>query len=316
MPWEAFTKYFTDISVCQLFNTSALPSAPSYNEYMFFERWSTNGVKSGAPHDRAGGCQNFSATFCFNPQYRFDVPNADSEVMIALTQKDNQPGTSKVRGPFVTIGLHVMKVESNRRHRIHQPINPVATSDYASTRSVYLHLRHMPVGRYIVMPTTYAPREEAHFMLRLYSTEDIDAKPLVRDGPKRNPFICSNLSSVTRIRIVDLYLSSCSKDSNIYCTIASNREKARTKSVAAQPNFHFDELFVFHSTALQRKYSFEIWEERALMDRSVARVSVRTVTDNDTVMCQLELASNCDNRKMMAGRLAVEISSYDDPMYL
>lgn len=41
--------------------------------------------------------------------------------MIALTQKDLfVERYAKQREPFITIGLHVMKVESNRRHRIHQ----------------------------------------------------------------------------------------------------------------------------------------------------------------------------------------------------
>lgn len=45
--------------------------------------------------------------------------------MFALTQKEKQEG-EKMREPFVTIGLHVMKVESNRRYRIHQVIYIIA----------------------------------------------------------------------------------------------------------------------------------------------------------------------------------------------
>lgn len=83
MPCEQFVEYFTDISVCQLFNThseriktlagSRRIAANTYKEYVFYDGWKHNDVKSGAPKDRAGGCQNFSATFCFNPQVNLSV---------------------------------------------------------------------------------------------------------------------------------------------------------------------------------------------------------------------------------------------------
>uniref|UniRef100_A0A915DKM4 Peptidase C2 calpain large subunit domain-containing protein n=1 Tax=Ditylenchus dipsaci TaxID=166011 RepID=A0A915DKM4_9BILA len=72
----------------------------------------------------AGGCQNFAATFCFNPQYYFDIKEPNSEeVMIALTQKDGLAEHARQREPFVTIGIHIMRVECNRRYRIHQAVN-------------------------------------------------------------------------------------------------------------------------------------------------------------------------------------------------
>lgn len=116
--------------------------------------------------------------------------------MFALSQKDEFVGKggkkSKQRQPYLVVGLHLMKVEANRRHRIHQvpskfidqskfipnkkAINPVATSEYSCGRSVYLHLAELPPGRYLLIPSTFAPREEAEFMLRIYSS-----------NPKLNP---------------------------------------------------------------------------------------------------------------------------------
>src|SRR5690606_6507271 len=43
MPWEEFVKYFTDISVCQLFNTGCSTASGVFHEYIFFDEWSTNG---------------------------------------------------------------------------------------------------------------------------------------------------------------------------------------------------------------------------------------------------------------------------------
>lgn len=68
MPWDEFIKYFTDLSVCQLFNTSLFSFGNKFHEFKFRDEWSSNGAKSGAPKDRAGGCLNFIATCCSNPQ--------------------------------------------------------------------------------------------------------------------------------------------------------------------------------------------------------------------------------------------------------
>ncbi|EPB72007.1 calpain large subunit, domain III [Ancylostoma ceylanicum] len=178
MPWYSFVQYFTDISVCQLFNTKIFSTSRRYHEEVFYGEWTTNGVKSGAPDDFAGGCLNFSATFCNNPQFLLTV-SQPGEIMFALTQREPNEGTKR-RDPYVTIGIHVMKVENNRLHRIHQAMAPIGTSDYASARSVFLHLRDVPVGRYIAVPTTYAPREQTTFMLRIYSDHKVEPRLLTK----------------------------------------------------------------------------------------------------------------------------------------
>lgn len=67
MPWNEFMQYFTDLSVCQLFETALSPLHKNFFEWKFHGEWKCDG-KSGSPNDRAGGCLNFLATFCSNPQ--------------------------------------------------------------------------------------------------------------------------------------------------------------------------------------------------------------------------------------------------------
>ncbi|VDK45556.1 unnamed protein product, partial [Cylicostephanus goldi] len=168
MPWYSFVQYFTDISICQLFNTRIVSTSRRYHEAIYYGEWTTNGVKRGAPDYLAGGCFNFP-TFCNNPQV--------CPIMFALTQREPNEG-SKRRDPYVTIGIHVMKVENNRSHRIHQAMTPFGISDYAGARSVFLHLRVVPAGRYIAVPTTFAPKEQTTFMLRIYSDRKIETREL------------------------------------------------------------------------------------------------------------------------------------------
>ncbi|KAI1703875.1 calpain family cysteine protease domain-containing protein [Ditylenchus destructor] len=351
MPWDQFVKYFTDISVCQLFNTMKFAASSSngtsksqpmkhYHEYIFYDKWTTNGVKSGAPKDRSGGCQNFAATFCFNPQYCFDIKEPNSEVMIALTQKDALAAHARQREPFVTIGIHVMRVECNRRHRIHQAISAVGTSDYASARSVYLHLNDLGVGRYVLMPTTYAPREQAEFMLRVYARHRINPRILVSDAPTPGMFKCSSIYSVTRVKIIEACMSAL-RDLNVYCVVIGEHERARSPTMrisSGTGKAAFNEMFVFHSNTLKQAYVFEIWEARSIKDRQLAKASLNIMTDNDCITCTIDMQSShntlaanhkgntnasSDNSnghvnvsKPIVGKLSLEVCSYDDPMYL
>ncbi|KAK0403836.1 hypothetical protein QR680_017149 [Steinernema hermaphroditum] len=313
MPWDEFVRHFTDISVCQLFNTSMFSLHKRFHESVFFDEWTTNGVKSGAPGDRAGGCLNFSATFCCNPQYRFDVQKGDGgEVMVALTQKEVCEG-SKVREPYVTIGMHVMKVENNRRHRIHQAVTPVATSDYAGSRSVYLHLTNLEPGRYVLIPTTFAPREQTHYMLRVFSPHHTNPKLLKKDAPAQGFFKCSQATNVTKISVVDAKLVF-PREMCAYCVVVSEKEKSRTRSTDKAREWSWHEDFVFHRKTQRQTYVVELWEARHLKDRLVGRATLNALIDNDRRTVELDLQAN--GSKQRIGKITVEISTYDDPMYI
>ncbi|TKR80373.1 hypothetical protein L596_014456 [Steinernema carpocapsae] len=313
MPWDEFVRYFTDISVCQIFNTSMFSLHKRFHESVFFGQWSANGVKSGAPQDRAGGCLNFSASFCCNPQYRFDIEKGDGgEVIIALTQKEVCEG-SKIREPYVTIGMHVMKVENNRKHRIHQAINPIATSDYAGSRSVYLHLDNLEVGRYVLIPTTFAPKEQTQFMLRVFSPQHTYPKLLKRDAPTQGLLKCSQATNVTKIRIIDVKLAA-SRELYAYCVVRSEKEKSRTRTTEKTRDPIWNEEFVFHRKTQRQKYIIEVWEDRNMKDKLIGRSVLNGLIDNDRRTVELDLVANATKQKI--GKTVVEISAYDDAMYL
>uniref|UniRef100_A0A1I7WSD2 Calpain_III domain-containing protein n=1 Tax=Heterorhabditis bacteriophora TaxID=37862 RepID=A0A1I7WSD2_HETBA len=215
-----------------------------YHEEIFYGEWTTNGAKSGAPNDFAGGCLNFSGTFCNNPQYMFDITHSDSEVMFALTQKELNEG-QKRRDPYVTIGMHVMKVENNRIHRVHQPMAPAGTSDYANARSVFLHLREMAVGRYILLPTTFAPREQTAYMLRIYSNHDIKPVILTKHAPRKGFCGCKMAETVTRINIHGALIDG-GRDVNAYCVLESYKIKVRTATIRGTTKPEWNEQYVFH----------------------------------------------------------------------
>ncbi|CAJ0558024.1 unnamed protein product, partial [Mesorhabditis spiculigera] len=304
MPWESFAQYFTDISVCQLFNTSVFSLEKNYDEKIFFGQWTSNGARSGAPGDMAGGCLNFPASFCSNPQYLFDVVGEKNEVMFALTQREVGEG-KKRREPFVCIGMHVMRVERNRITRVHQPTEPIETSDYANARSVFLHIIDLRPGRYILLPTTYAPREQANYMLRAYSSEKLNIRALTKHAPTQG-WCWQSTGYVTRVHIMDAEIPTASGD--FYCVINDQKEKVRTRTIRDTTKPQWDEQFVFFKRSAQQKYMLEIWEDRRMSkDRLVARMEVMALTDND---CREEV------KEFAEGRVRLKIAAYDDPLYL
>lgn len=66
MTFDDFCKYFTDLSICRLVNTSWFSFNKTWSEVCFVGKW-TAGPKN-TETDRAGGCYNHRDTFLHNPQ--------------------------------------------------------------------------------------------------------------------------------------------------------------------------------------------------------------------------------------------------------
>nr|CAD2166808.1 unnamed protein product [Meloidogyne enterolobii] len=310
MPWEKFLEYFTDISVCQMLIPlelgvrSKIKSRPSikasrrsnatigiplnrrYHEWNFYGRWTTNGVKSGAPQDRSGGCPNFSATFCFNPQFllEFSGPGT-AEVILALNQPDKFYG--KKRLPYLAVGMQLMRVEFNRRHRLHRPLPSIATSEYSSGRSVHLHLDKLTPGRYILIPSSFAPKEEGEFLLRIYSTRQMNPRLLEEDTPVAalNKFGI-RFRCLVRLQIREIHLHSHNKitATELFCRLSSSTGEQLRTGVAFRslsgPSFKFDgESFIFHSLCPTINFTFDVFVKNEFHHRikyiGFARLRVR-----------------------------------------
>lgn len=232
--------------------------------------------------------------------------------MLALTQKEPNEGLKR-RDPYVTIGIHVMKVENNRTHRVHQAMTPAGTSDYASARSIFLHLRDVPVGRYIALPTTFAPREQSTFMLRIYSDYKIDPQVLLKHAPSMGLLGCRQATSVTRITVVGVSFEH-PDDVNAYCILKSGKTCVRTSSVRGSTQILWQEQFVFHRASSSQHFTIELWKDRSLStDNMMSRIHFPAEIDNDTRELQLKLT---DSLCKVVGYLKLIVATFDDPMYL
>ena len=56
----------------------------------------------------------------------------------------------------------------------------IALSNYATARSVFMHLRSLDLGRYVLLPTTFAPKEQTTYMLRIYTPQKVKLVELTK----------------------------------------------------------------------------------------------------------------------------------------
>ena len=145
MPFDDFLHQFTELAICRLINTSLFSFSKTWSEKQVTGAWNSSGK-------RAGGCLNHPETFLFNPQYRFDISKEDDGVIIQLSQSDvRELGQKK---ELLVIGFHIMRVEENRRYRLHRIQSPQVTSEYIKTKHIFLKAT-LPKGRFVIIPTTF-----------------------------------------------------------------------------------------------------------------------------------------------------------------
>ena len=116
------------------------------------------------------------------------------EITVLLLQTDlrgqwDKPKTG-TESRYKSIGFHVMRVEDNREYRAHRLGKKAVTSDYVQGRSVYFQ-GTLDRGRYVLLPTTFDPKIETEFYLRIYTEDKITVWELKTDYPE--PSMCSKL---------------------------------------------------------------------------------------------------------------------------
>ncbi|KTG31088.1 hypothetical protein cypCar_00027977 [Cyprinus carpio] len=104
MDFEDFCKYFTDLILCRMINTSYLSIHKTWEEEVMRGSWCRH---DDPLRNRSGGCINHKATFLQNPQYVFDVTKPEDEVLICLQQQDKRAKDGK--GENVVIGFDIQR---------------------------------------------------------------------------------------------------------------------------------------------------------------------------------------------------------------
>ena len=215
MPFDDFLHQFSELAICRVINTSMFSFSKTWHESRAAGSWAT-------ATDRAGGCRNHPDSFLANPQYRFDIDKDGATVILQLSQSDVRGLAQKTE--LLVIGFHIMRVELNRKYRLHRIEPPQVISDYIKTKHIFLKTT-LPRGRYAILPTTFKyvirsylrhcqkisctlnparPGETTSYLLRMFTESDAHLKELELDEPK-TPWYKACCASppvmVTRIRV-------------------------------------------------------------------------------------------------------------------
>ncbi|ESO02542.1 hypothetical protein HELRODRAFT_106710 [Helobdella robusta] len=302
MTFDDFIKNFENIALCHNINTApVLSMASGYYEYAFHSEWATP--------DRTGGCINFKKTFLNNPQYVFDIPNGGDELMIHLIQKSNRnPGDDRL-----TIGFTIMQVELNRKFRTNIIQKIIVSSIFRNSRSIFLRYAFNR-GRYIIIPCIFEPGQVGGFLLRIYSTYNINARELIYDRPQEGPFNVLPWNAaprlVTQVKVMKanglLAPSSTATEINPYCVIKCGSKKviSSTKNKTSNPIWNTAALF-YRKHAAKDPIYIEVWNKNPFFDILLGRQVYIAAEEMKNEVVELPLIiKNKDGSEVSNGLLA------------
>ncbi|XP_060570764.1 calpain-5-like [Ruditapes philippinarum] len=152
---------FTSLDILHFVNTSIFSPKKRWQESVFHGKWD-------AEDGTNGGSDWNSRTFLSNPQYVFDITAVNDEIMVSLEQHDINESRRHRGIKLDEIGFQVMKVEENRKYRIHINGDQTFKSDYVRSRSVFGSVE-LKKGHYVLFPTTKDAGDTGSFMMRLYT---------------------------------------------------------------------------------------------------------------------------------------------------
>ncbi|XP_017314425.1 calpain-2 catalytic subunit [Ictalurus punctatus] len=172
--WMTYADYiqrYSKLEICNLTpDTPCDDNLGCWNSSQFEGAW-----KVGTT---AGGCCNFPAKFCTNPQFRVKL-DTDSQcdkqcsVLVALMQKDARQAKQKGFKGY-SIGFYIYKVPDKYKGKPDVCLlpddlrRPVAKSDFVKMREVCQRF-NLPLGEYVIVPATFESNQEANFLLRVFS---------------------------------------------------------------------------------------------------------------------------------------------------
>ncbi|XP_037537621.1 calpain-10 [Nematolebias whitei] len=141
----------------------------------------------------AGGSRNASS-YSSNPKFWLKVCER-GEVLISLlqhrkwrnrknAQKSLEDGKNIKHQHYQAIALHMWKVEKKHFNLSRTLIKPICASTHchAYEREVVLR-RQLDPGYYLLIPSTYQPGAETHFLIRVFSSSSISLSALKSPAP-------------------------------------------------------------------------------------------------------------------------------------
>ncbi|XP_074121635.1 calpain-8 [Sminthopsis crassicaudata] len=183
MSFSDFQRQFSRLEICNL-SPDSLTSEEihKWNMTLFNGHWIRGST--------AGGCQNYPATYWTNPQFKIRLDEADDHhegnpnepcctVLVGLMQK-NQRRKRRIGRGMLSIGYSLYQIpkELENHTEVHLSQDFFLGHKPAAQTPAYFDLRevctrfHLPLGEYLVVPSTFEPFEDGEFCLRIFSEKE------------------------------------------------------------------------------------------------------------------------------------------------
>lgn len=268
MSYEDFCHYFTSMDICHMFNQSVFTFKKTWKEDKILGAWRLP--------DRCGGCGNHQ-TFLKNPQYLFDIQVDSDEVMVSLEQKDKRVEKGKDN---YTIGITILKACVNRKYRMHDKLQHVASGPFVLSRSIFTRVQ-LKRGRYCIIPSTFEPGQVGNFVMRVYATYNLNLIELLYDEPM--PRLCCGFTkrrskvAVTQITLVKAEnLAAKDQEQSIspYCVVKYEGRQIQNYWLDNTLNPEWNDRVTLYRKKPHEDIIIEVWNHNVLKDQLIGFVTV------------------------------------------
>ncbi|XP_049885264.1 calpain-C isoform X1 [Pectinophora gossypiella] len=169
MLYSDFTRVFSRLEMVHLDSETSRAEPSLADKHKWQMKMHQGGWRRGVS---AGGCRNYVHFFHMNPQIQI-ILNEPDTVVVSLNQHS-------IMEPKV-IGFSIYKMPKflteTASPLFFKKIKSAINSQYTNSRQVS-HRCHLEASAYLIMPTTFEPREEANFSLRIFSNKNLKMKVL------------------------------------------------------------------------------------------------------------------------------------------
>ncbi|CAH1781191.1 unnamed protein product [Owenia fusiformis] len=317
--WMLFTdycKYFKNMSICRVVNTSFFSLHKKYYESVFHGEWK-------APN-RAGGCLNNKETWLRNPQYVFKITeDEDEDVLISLMQKSQRGNGIQKQ----TIGFTIMKVEENREYRMHKPQEIIKSSSFKNSRSIFLRLT-LKRGTYVVLPCGFEPNQVGNYLFRVYTSYTNHCKELTEDKPTKGCawclcalcscfWRCRYPQMVTRIKVIratGLERQDKVGGADPYAIVHCEGQQYYTPVVKDTTNPEWGtSVILYRKNPVQKPIKVVIWNSNVIKDDYMGKHIFLARDNSEGKVLEVDLQGpKKQNNEKRPGKMWVEMSTNTD----
>ncbi|XP_022098028.1 calpain-5-like [Acanthaster planci] len=277
MPFDDFCTQFTNLVICRMPNKSYFSIQRTWHEKVMISAWKKGQGKA----NRAGGCINNRETFLQNPQFIISVDSDEDDIILCLTQPDHKAENKENK----TIGFNLMKVEDNRKYRLHTPGQKVLNSTFINSRSVFEKCT-LKRGRYVVLATTFDAGEEGPLMMRIFSDEGAKCWELVKEAPSRT--MMSNIRGYPQVvsKITVLSATGLQKQDHFgggadpYVYLRWDNHTTRSPVIKNSLNPEFNFSAILYRKKPQNPIVVEIWNSNVVKDQFMGAAVFMAPVDN------------------------------------